>query len=481
MDTHEKAWQDLGGRLHDYAPADAGDVDADFAALLGELEPAVTAPARRPWWLWWAGVSVVLVLVAGFSFWAGTQSRLEALEETPVASLDAVEGTVSATTTIDPNSTASATVAEASTDLAPAGNSPTQTKNSFGTSTLATSGLAEGSGNQMKAPAPVVSSPVGGFQQSDLTEFSSNAAGSNTTADLSESGTPSSLTPTIEKVDPVGDPERAVPEQLFPGATPPHRAATTGSVDVATATFAFLPPSPVKAFNQDVEIAALSPTPQAPKSFAKTRSNPTISFATGVSTHWRGNGFLRDPDLGFYAGAGVGQRLGRFTLEGQVGYRSYAPNFSVLGEASGEWAKVDHKTVDVVDGEEITYTYSGRVEGYRAIELSLLVHYQVSDRFQVHAGGRYGLPSIDFQEEVLTTPVSHHHLNPYLELPQQRDLIHYEDFSAVGGLRYTLLPNLALETQVNWGFVDLIDDVAAADDRFNHSSSLSLGLRYFVR
>jgi len=121
-----------------------------------------------------------------------------------------------------------------------------------------------------------------------------------------------------------------------------------------------------------------------------------ITFNTGLSTHWRGSTFLAEPDYGLYVSVGVEQQFGKFSLGGRFGYRGHNMNLEVLEGEAKPWSHYEDKTSNFNDlGEEVEYTYTGVVNGYKGLEFSLLLGYQLSPRMQVKVGGRYSLPSLE--------------------------------------------------------------------------------------
>ncbi|MFK8165188.1 MAG: hypothetical protein AB8H12_22270, partial [Lewinella sp.] len=125
-------------------------------------------------------------------------------------------------------------------------------------------------------------------------------------------------------------------------------------------------------------------------------------------------------------------------------------------------------------GEDREYIYEGVVEGYQAIELSLLAHYQLSARLSMSGGVRYSLPDLAFERTVVGPDEE----NPFFDFIEGRSLVKYQDYGALLGAEYHLSRHLALEAGLHLGMVDLIDDAAAGRARFNHSSSLSFGVKY---
>jgi hypothetical protein len=213
----------------------------------------------------------------------------------------------------------------------------------------------------------------------------------------------------------------------------------------------------------------------------KQRLMPQVTLGTGLSTHWRGNSFLSDIEYGMYLSIGVQQPIGRFLLDGRVGYRGHNLDVAVLGDNAKPWSHYEEKTNEFNGlGEEVEYTYLGVVDGYRGLEFSLLVGYRLNNKASLQVGGRYSLPSLSFRRTV------HSSLDgdvtgmpsPYHSFVSEQPLVKYHDYGAVFGGQYRLSPTLSLEAQLHLGMVDLIEDMGERQERFNHSSSISIGVRY---
>jgi len=210
-------------------------------------------------------------------------------------------------------------------------------------------------------------------------------------------------------------------------------------------------------------------------------SLPRITFGGGLSTHWRGEQFMGNIDHGVYVSLGLQQPLGqRFLLDGRIGYRGHNLDLRVF-EDDKPWSHYEEKTNEIdASGEEVEYTYLGIVDGYKGIEFSLLLQYQLNRQIILQAGGRYSLPSLAFRRTVhssrdgdVTAEPS-----PYHFLANEQPLVKYYDYGAVFGGQYRINNMLSFEAQLHLGMVDLIEDEGERMNRFNHSSSLSLGLRY---
>lgn len=228
-----------------------------------------------------------------------------------------------------------------------------------------------------------------------------------------------------------------------------------------------------------LETGGLLPLSDEP--FAAKNKRPYFSFNGGLSTHWRGNSFLEDADQGVYVSIGIRQQLGRFTLDGRFGYRGHNMNLKVLEGTEKPWSHYEEKSNLFNDqGEEVEYTYVGIVDGYKGLEFSLLVSYQLNNRFSMQAGGRYSLPSLSFRRTVHS---SHDgdvtgEPNPYHFFTTQTPLVKYYDYGALAGGQYRINKFLSLEAMLHLGMVDLIEDEGERMSRFNHSSSVSIGLSY---
>ncbi|MEM6770781.1 MAG: hypothetical protein AAF597_09380 [Bacteroidota bacterium] len=215
--------------------------------------------------------------------------------------------------------------------------------------------------------------------------------------------------------------------------------------------------------------------------FHQTKRPVRISFGAGLSSHWRGDRFLSDTDQGGYLSIGFQKQIGqRFSLDGRVGYRGHNLNLEII-EDEKPWSHHEEKVNEIDDnGEEIEYTYLGIVDGYKGIEFSLLMQYRLSNKLTLQGGARYSLPSLSFRRtvhssrdgDVTTEPT------PYHFLANEQQLVKYFDYGGLLGGQYRITNLLSLEAQLHLGMVDLIDDEGERMNRFNHSSSLSLGLRY---
>lgn len=209
---------------------------------------------------------------------------------------------------------------------------------------------------------------------------------------------------------------------------------------------------------------------------SKQPSNLQITLGAGLSNHWRGANFMQEVDRGIYAYIGLNRRLGqRLGLEGRLGYRGHGMQLPVVSDVDGPWSyhkEEIHNTGH--QGEDREYIYEGVVEGYQAVEFSLLANYQLSRRLSLSGGVRYSLPDLAFERTVMGPDEE----NPFFEFIERQPLVKYQDYGALLGVEYHFSRHLAIEAGLHLGMVDLIDDAAAGRARFNHSSSLSLGIRY---
>jgi hypothetical protein len=210
--------------------------------------------------------------------------------------------------------------------------------------------------------------------------------------------------------------------------------------------------------------------------FSKSPANLQITLGTGLSNHWRGANFMQEVDRGIYAYIGLNRRLGqRLGLEGRLGYRSHGMRLPVFSDVDAPWSyhkEEIHNTGQM--GEDRAYIYEGVVEGYQAVEFSLLANYQLSTRLSLSGGVRYSLPDLAFERTVVGPDEE----NPFFEFIEGQPLVKYQDYGALLGAEYHFSRFLALEAGLHLGMVDLIDDAAAGRVRFNHSSSVSIGVKY---
>lgn len=201
-----------------------------------------------------------------------------------------------------------------------------------------------------------------------------------------------------------------------------------------------------------------------------------ITLGAGLSNHWRGASFMQEVDRGIYAYVGINRRIGRrLGLEGRIGYRGHGMQMPVFSDVDAPWSyhkEEIHNTGHM--GEDREYIYEGVVEGYQAVEFSLLANYQLTSRLNINAGMRYSLPDLAFERTVVGPDDE----NPFFEFIEGRSLVKYQDYGALFGAEYHFNRHLAIEAGLHLGMVDLIDDAAAGSTRFNHSSSLSFGVKY---
>lgn len=232
---------------------------------------------------------------------------------------------------------------------------------------------------------------------------------------------------------------------------------------------------------KDVSIQLASTSSESIK---PSRNAPVFTVGTGLSSHWRGAGFLEDVDHGVYFSIGLEKSFGRFLLDGRIGYRGHGLSREVSETTGNAWSHYEEKTNEINDsGEEVEYTYLGIVDGYRGIEFSLLAAYRMNNRLTLQAGGRYALPSLAFRRTVHSSHDGNvtDQPNPFNVFLVDQPLVKLYDYGGLVGGQYQITPSLSVEAMLHVGLVDLIEDAGERQRRFNHSSSLSFGLRYRLR
>lgn len=445
--SEEQGWQLLGDKLRHFDPGERGDPAGDFAAL-----QALQTSARPVWWrVWWWVFPLLLVAFAGAGFLTlrGMDSLVAADPTNGTDMENAISTNDKSTEAIDASAIARGNTRSGSEASETVFSRSSDDLRSFASkrATQSTSGRSNGS-QAVNAPTErlkddVPTDPVSRMTGTKIYE-------SDVTRDVAE--TPQLRAPAPERT--------AVPQAV----------ATLPGIELVRNLSSHQA--------SDVDPASLVATPTFTASPA---AKTYFSLGTGLSAHVRQMNNLWDADQGFYVSLGLHHDVGRWTFGGLLGYRSYAPSFNALGGRQKPWTKFEHNQRVQAGGEDVTYSYTGEVVSYRALELSALVQYQATPRLGLQAGARYGLPSIVVRQNVATTPVTHHHNNPFLQFVDTDRVVSREDFSVQAGLDYRLCDVLRLEVQTNFGFVDLIDDTVAGSSRFDASNSLSIGLRYYIR
>lgn len=428
MDQHEKDWIRLGQNLRNYQPP--GDPAADFAALQQLQQAQYTMPNRRG--LLWLGLGLLLLFTV--ATWL-----------------------VSGDKTLD------------------------QPQSGPGVPPVATS-ISDGE----KSPKPVVTSEQVAVAPITTTSLSNAPEASGQMLVEQAANNPKRVNGLITEAK--KENKTTTEEVDFPDLGPGQDVELVGKNPVSKATYSFnsVMVTPIGTYGEvlaftrtlpEVSISGLA----SPVEIEQQSRLPRITFGGGLSTHWRGDRFMSDTDQGIYVSLGLEQPLGqRFLLAGRVGYRGHNLNLRVF-EDDKPWSHYEEKINEVdASGEEVEYTYLGIVDGYKGIEFSLLLQYQLNNRATLQAGGRYSLPSLAFRRTVhssrdgdITADPS-----PYQFLANEQPLVKYFDYGALLGGQYRINNSLSFEAQLHLGMVDLIEDDGERMNRFNHSSSLSLGLRY---
>lgn len=429
MDQHEQDWLDLGRKLKDYQPkGQPGEDFQDFQKLQSKNEPR-----RVAWWFTWYFLPAFLLVFSMAYYW---QQNLPKGADAEI---------------------------QLTSELISADEKPEEPKVITAETKTKTAGLMPGRAastveaglENMERSSPVLTLPQN--HADNERKISSVTA---------EPGlTNSTPTPTTNQ---------PIPGQNSPVLLVPDQGAE--AIDLAAE-----PPPPEQVMV--TEMLAVRPVDELPighKELAldirKNKSRPRLSLGAGISNHWRGEKFLQDVDRGLYVNLGVYQPIGRrFGLEAQLGYRSHDLNVPILSDAKEPWSYHKdeiHNTGQM--GEIRVYTYEGIVESYRAVELSLLVHYQLEPRIGIHAGARYALPAIKFRR-LVHGPDNE---NPFSDFIEQQEIVKSRDYGGILGLNYRLTNHLSLQGEVHLGLVDLIENAAQDGEQFNRSNSLSVGLRY---
>lgn len=186
---------------------------------------------------------------------------------------------------------------------------------------------------------------------------------------------------------------------------------------------------------------------------------------------------MEDIDQGVYVNIGLRKDFSsRFGAELQLGYRDQSLDLPALGDTEARyWSH--HTAMSAwtdTQGNTHRYEYEGTVEGYRAVELNLLLHYRLLPRLGLSAGGRVALPTLQVDRFVGGSEVQ----NPYKKFVEEQPLVRHLDYGMRFGAEYLLTKQLTIETNIHVGLVDLIEDAGEGIERFNHSNTLSIGLRY---
>lgn len=440
QDRLDDAWRGLGQQLHDFAPP--GDVREDFAAFqaFSEAQQPPKAKGYRRFGLALLFlVAVTLLRIAVGSDWLVSEVV------TPKNIITAIPGDQSDAGELTAPKTQITDEREVTQDNKRTLLVATR-ENSLSVTVLDNSIRPEPVINTAAASAAGTEPTLGQEQLSVIAPF--------TSAVVEE-----------EQRAPVGA------LQTLPGT---EHSVATGNTLSASPLINALPLADVRSNSRSAVIIPLAEVHAAP--FSRP-TNLHVDFAAGISHHWRGSRFMQEVDRGIYAGIGVRKDLGkRFSVGFAVGYRGHDVNFPIVSDQTGYWSHhTDKAEVSDALGNVNEYGYEGIVEGYRAVEFTVLLHYLPFERLSINGGIRYGLPALQatqlFYGPDDNNPLHNHYLNDL-------DLIRTTDFGFVGGLSYRLSRHLALEASIHLGQVDLIDDVAEEKVRFNHSSSVSLGVRY---
>lgn len=427
MIEYEEDWQRLGQRLRNYEPD--GQPEVDFAALQQLRREEDRRPSRRK--ILWLGLSLVLLVgsVAWRSVGRLSSTPPSAALITPVGSEDSAEHDRSP---VKENLLLPASPSELTPDSSP---DPAKVVPGAPPRTVWATRVAErpGMDNTQRLPDQALEKVEAGRK-------ATTSAGRTTGAVVV------STLPSLPSVTSLNYEVRSLPEPTYAQATIP--AEESGSPTFTRA------------------------------------SRTTIAVNTGLSSHWRGRHPLEDTDQGLYFSLGAMRNFGRFGLDGRVGYRGHGVKFPALEGEATPWSHYEDKVNLFNDeGEEVEYTYVGIVDGYRGIEFSLLLHYWVAPQFSVQAGGRYSLPSLGFRRTVHSSHDGDvtRQPNPYHFFTTNTTLVRYRDYGLLSGAQWRLGNALSVEAMLHLGLVDLIEDAGERQARFNHSSSLSLGVQYRLR
>jgi hypothetical protein len=426
MDQHDKDWLDLGRQLKDYHPA--GDPKEDFQALQ-ELQRQQPDRKTRGLGYWVSNNLLLLVLLpflglVAFSLGKGQWERYQrraAAQEVNFAEVKAVEQAL-----------------------------PTQGFPTVQEPSVVPENIAEAANQSLKTGS--ISPPAKVEEVSK--KRSTTLPGMN----------PSTQDVAVEVVG-------TNPPAAFAGGSPPMVLLPNQSsdrVEVAVQSLRSAQIFPVS--------RPMTPLPVIPMVISKQPSNLQITLGMGLSNHWRGANFMQEVDRGIYAYVGIYRSIGRrFGLEGRIGYRGHGMQLPVVSDVDAPWSyhkEEIHNTGNM--GEDRAYIYEGVVEGYQAVEFSLMTHYKFSPRLSAIGGVRYSLPDLAFERTVMGPDEE----NPFSEFIERQPLVEYQDYGALLGFEYHFSRFLALEVGLHLGMVDLIDDAAAGRTRFNHSSSFSFGVKY---
>jgi hypothetical protein len=423
MDQQEKDWLDLGRKLKGYHPA--GNPNDDFQALQ-ELQKQ-QLDRKRKGMVYWASENFVLLALLpllgliAFSVGKGQWERHQLKTTTQEQRFAAVE----------------------------------TERNVEPTDVLMT----------VKEPAKT---PVSIAETSNQ---SVSIAQNSPPSKEEESKTRSTVLPRIDPMASTEEVAERVPSTNITGDASSMMLLPNQSPDQVEMAVQRLPSAQLMSVSRPM---SLLPDPQAV--ISKQPSNLQITLGTGLSNHWRGANFMQEVDRGVYAFIGVNRQIGqRLGLEGRIGYRGHGMQLPVVSDVDEPWSyhkEEIHNTGQ--QGEDRAYIYEGVVEGYQAVEFSLLANYQLSTKLSLSGGVRYSLPDLAFERTVMGPDEE----NPFFEFIERQPLVKYQDYGALLGAEYHFSRFLALEAGLHLGMVDLIDDAAAGRVRFNHSSSVSIGVKY---
>ena len=481
MNQHEQDWLNLGQRLHDFQPV--GDPDADFQQLLQQqAQPAATPLATSYRWALLGALGLLLLYV----FWrinVGDRLAQDDPAVPPARELLSSAGGANdndggTTTAFNANPAPTRTTVKDATgrsqdtpSAAPTVR-PTRDQITVGRSDLpALSSFPDGR-TTPKSPA------AGAFGNNpsprpQLPAIIDDASQSLPTAALPDAPAAGGITagkPVVTTKETSDDMIRSArPRLVHPTLAPAWPKGTPRKESG---------PAPLLKSNGETFESLLSADEVTPA--IRKKASTSVVVSAGSVTHWRGASFMEDRDLGLYVHVGVLQQIGqRLGLEFSVGYRGHGfGSSSIATDRSGLWAyNKKQETATDAQGQEHTYTYEGWVDSYRALEFNLLANYRVTNRFSVHGGASYALPTFEFRE-LLHGPEFG---QPFSVSSDPSAYVSKYDFGLIIGGDYFLSENFAVRTSLTFGQVDLIDNAAEDRMRKNHSSSLNVGVRYLLR
>jgi hypothetical protein len=446
MDQHEQDWLDLGSQLKNYEPSsNLADDFADFQ----QFQQAVRQERRRSGWpkmLSLAGLLLVAILGLGFLFWPGEATYLArpwllSEVEMQVPAMVDIAGEVALASGSDP-----IIVSEGATAVSVATKEP-----------------EKGVANAL-APASITSSA--GF----ATAINSVASPGTNGSRIFASVTPAAQRPVMTAL-PAEKNSATVPSPVE-ALSPTPSIAQLPVERNSPPLLPLLPTAPVERLVPPIFVAQPSVS-----AFSSSSQPLQLSIGAGLSSHWRGAEFMQDVDQGVYASVGVRKDFSsRFGAEIQLGYRDQSLMLPTLGDTKeAYWSHhTAMSTWTDTQGNTHSYEYEGTVEGYRAVELSLMVHYRPLPRIGLSAGGRIALPTLHVERSVSGSDVQ----NPYKKFVEEQALVRGLDYGMRFGAEYLLNRQLAIQTNLHLGLVDLIEDAGEGVERFNHTNTLSVGLRY---